>query len=482
MSGHAFHRAGKLSTYIAAMSAIASCGMALGAPEEILGLRLDMPGQGYLQYKVNPSAGVNRFGEELTGWIDVRHPLQDGTTNVFEPYDRSNHYINEHSILVSDSTGAAAAPDMLRDWDRSSKIYAQAGISTPRISSGSAALGVTWANFDATQRLNLANAGTGRAADATTLNMYYAKNFGGNTSNGLSIQPLQTNGTSVLNPYSYVRDGSADSTQPHEAGHQLLNGNALFNEVPGSETESSDTKNWMHEFGVSYSYQEIGRNNGRIENVQKTRLYANGGANNPGFVQRRLNLENYGDRVDWNFVQDDRTLETVGGTADDHPGTLESLYFAPGTTSSPSETGHVKTGLPGFSNTPDYVGTFRYADVFSMTTRYLDFDRFDANSDFSLQNGALDYEVFFVDALNNIVPGTLTTIFDFGWTTSTVADNYLARWSSPVDAVGMYVFSKSITGTFDGNAQIDAVIVSNVPEPSLLALSLTGALLLLRRR
>jgi hypothetical protein len=236
----------------------------------------------------------------------------------------------------------------------------------------------------------------------------------------------------------------------------------------------------MYKTGSNYNINEIGRNSGRIENSQIARLYANGGANNPGFVQRRLGNENYGDRVDWNYVQDDRTLETVGGTADDHPGSLESLYFAPGTTSAPSEAGHDKTGLPTFANTPDYVGKFRYADVFSMTTRYSDFDRFSPAGDFSVRNGALDYQVFFVDALNNVVPGQLETVFDFGWTTATTADNYLGRWVSPVDAVGMFIYANTIDGTFDGNAQIDAVIVSNVPEPGVISITALGFIVLSR--
>jgi hypothetical protein len=99
-----------------------------------------------------------------------------------------------------------------------------------------------------------------------------------------------------------------------------------------------------------------------------------------------------------------------------------------------------------------------------------------------VRNGALDYQVFFVDALNNVVPGQLETVFDFGWTTATTADNYLGRWVSPVDATGMFIYANTIDGTFDGNAQIDAVIVAKVPEPGrVLGAAIFGSLLWVRR-
>lgn len=464
------------------------------AVTELPGIRTDLLNQGYLQHKVNPAAGVGRFGEELTGWIDIRHPLLDGaTTSVPNPYDFSNHYINEHSILLNDNTGVAtqSVPNMLRDWDRSSKIYGQAGLSTPRISSATAQVGVTWANFDGDERLSFSNAGTGRAAAATTLNVYYAKSFGDSTANGVSRPPNQVNGTTILNPYSYLQDSSVDSTQPHEVGHQALNSDSLWQQTPGTPSESDDTKNLMYKSGQNYNFNAIGRDNGRIESTidagqtvsQMRQLYNNGGANNPGFVQRRLGLEDYGNKVDWNYVQDDRTLETVAGTADDHAGTLESLYFAPGNSAAIAQPTHVQTGLGTFQNVGDYAGIFRYADVFSIIARYADFDRTAPAGDFDARNGALDYTVFFQDAGGSTFAGTLDTIFQGGWTTNTSADNFLARWVSPVDAVGLFIFSKSIDGTFDGNAQIDAVIVAAaVPEPATAGLVLLASASALLRR
>lgn len=445
-------------------------GASRGAPVEVAGVRTPLPGEGYLEHKVNPAAGVGRFGNELTGWVDIRHPALNGTTSVADPFDRSNHFINTHSILVTDSAGQAAAPDVARDWDRSSKIYAQAGLSTPRISSGAATLGDTWANFDAAARRDLANAGTGRAAAASTLNLYYAKSFAGSTANGLSIMPQQVDGVTLKNPYSYVRDGSADSTGPHEAGHQLLNGNALHME-DATPSESSDAKNWMFRSGANYGFPAIGRDNGRIEPVQLDRLYANGGANNPGFVQKVVGKENYGNRVDWDFVGDHRGLENRPNGADDHQGTPDSLYFEPGNATTTAQTGHDHAGLGEFAHPGNHAGTFRYADVFSVAARYADFDRTAADGDFSQRNGALDYDVVFVDAANANFPGVLETVFAGGWTENTSADNFLGRWRSPVDAVAMFVLAKQVDGVFDGNAQIDAVIVSNVPEPAATALA-----------
>ena len=105
--------------------------------------------------------------------------------------------------------------------------------------------------------------------------------------------------------------------------------------------------------------------------------------------------------------------------------------------------------------------------------RYLDFDGTSLYS----REGATDYNLWFVDRWGNLAPGTPVTIFEYGWTTATCVDNYLVRWRSPFDAVGLYVFGNSE----DLNCQIDAVMVAAVPEPATLMLAGLAILVWFRR-
>ncbi|MHC4986445.1 MAG: PEP-CTERM sorting domain-containing protein, partial [Planctomycetota bacterium] len=137
-----------------------------------------------------------------------------------------------------------------------------------------------------------------------------------------------------------------------------------------------------------------------------------------------------------------------------------------------------KTGLGQFAATGDYQGpTFRVVDVFSLGLRYSDSD-VNSGGALSLRENALDYDLFFHLAGGGIVQGNPTTVFISGWTGTSLADNYLARWLAPEDAVGIFIFALDDNG-HDGVTQIDAVIV---PEPSSLALLAAGAALLRRRR
>ncbi len=260
---------------------------------------------------------------------------------------------------------------------------------------------------------------------------------------------------------------------PHELGHQLMNGDILWMEIPGNETHSDDSANWMFRSGSDFSFDQIGFDKGRIEGVQIERLYANGGANNPGFVQVDAGHEDYGNRVDWNFVVDNLALEDRPNNADEHPGGRDGLYFAPGNALATPQASHLQTGLGDFDHPSDFSGSFRYADVFSLTTRYSDFDRTSLGGDFSARNGALDYEVLFIDAQQQQHLGILDTVFASGWTDNTTADDFLGRWRSPVDAVALLILANSSGGIYDGNTQIDAVIVGMlVPEPGVATLIL----------
>jgi hypothetical protein len=76
----------------------------------------------------------------------------------------------------------------------------------------------------------------------------------------------------------------------------------------------------------------------------------------------------------------------------------------------------------------------------------------------------------------------LVNVFIDGWTKASTAEDYLARWASPIsDATMVRIQAQPLGNDFDGNAQIDAVIASDqkvapVPEPTTLALMAVGGL------
>jgi hypothetical protein len=223
---------------------------------------------------------------------------------------------------------------------------------------------------------------------------------------------------------------------------------------------------------------------GRVEPVQAARLFENGGANNPGFVQNDnlFGWNRYGDKVDWDFVVDHKSLEGVANGADNTPG-ADGLYFGIGGNSTGGpETDHNHTGLGNFADPGGFQGTsFRYADVFSLSLRYSDFD-LDAAGELGLKEGALDYSLQFHGTNGTLVDGIPVVDYVFGWSTSTFADNYLVRWMSPIAADGVLINGIGDAASRDGTAQIDAIIVSQVPEPSLIAATWMVLTPLLARR
>jgi hypothetical protein len=195
-----------------------------------------------------------------------------------------------------------------------------------------------------------------------------------------------------------------------------------------------------------------------------------------------------GHRVDWDFVVDHRRtavnhdqnggtpnvefgVEGLGNGTDQHGGIESMLWLIGNTAPSPQPApdanngGKDKTGLGTFGARPDFAGaSFRYADVFSLSTTYSDQDT-NAAGGLTLIDGALDYDLFFLGLDNQLYAGSINVVFQQGWTTNTLVDNYLARWVSPVDAKGIYILGHVGDG-HDGTAQIDAILVSTVPEPA----------------
>jgi hypothetical protein len=410
----------------------------------------------------------------------------DGTTDTNYGFDRSDNQAIVNPIQVSDKDGgvgsvAAKIANRVRDFDFANKIYAQAGLSiiaegAPRAATKPGPWPIT-----AAQRTALIAAGTGRSPNATTMNMYYVKSLDP-AANGVT-RPAFSAGQGS----SFVVDNDVANTFAHELGHQFLNANSAFHmNDAGTPSESDDKSNLMYLDGSQSSTKlsdvgpvlspTVGGHDILVAD-QIDRIFANAGANNPGYVQKSHHAA-AGDRVDWNFVADQTNLEGRANGADYNP-LNDSLYFGIGTTVAPSQVGQNHEGFDEFKPTPDFAGpSFRTVDVFSLITRYADQD-VTKGGGISYRNQALDYDLYFRAADGSTVAGIPIMVFKDGWTFTNHADDYLARWVSPVPAVGVFIFAHSGDG-HDGNAQIDAVIASAtlVPEPAAFGLAIVGTFIL----
>jgi len=445
---------------------------AISIPANLLtnALRPSMLNEGYLAYSFNPETG--NFGEEYTGWIDIRHPANNGTTNTKLGFDRSDRFVTIKTITTSDNMGIPAHPQIARDFDFTNKIYAQAGVSVIRTEQGTIALNGTAGSPNVRWPINQddqdnAMKALNRSPDTKTINDYYVQQYDGSHPNGLTSPPYGYGGNAPRNDGSGIADAARSSTFAHELGHMLLNADSAFssNNCPGNEaSESCTPSNFMYRSGSDFTLNDVSRTKGVMEGAQIDRIFEDGGANNPGFV-RKDHHDAAGDHIDWDFVANQVNLEERLHGADNH-NVYDSLFWGIGPTVDPvhiSTDGtfsdiHQHTGLGVFPATPDFSGqTFRLLDVFSLSTRYSDFN-LNAAQDNPPQESALDYDLWFRGANGELEHGNLIKVFEPGWNQNTNADNYLARWSSPIDATGVFIFAG--TGS-DGTTQIDGIIAAN---------------------
>lgn len=535
---------------------------------DVSGIRFKMPYEGYLQYQPNPLVG--RFGDEYTGWIDVRHPARASTTAADEDtnfgFDMSDHILNLRTTRLIDSTGAAATPNPKRDFDFANQAWAQAGLSMIQTAhrtytSGDAVPGGNPVNFTFPADFNpVATSPFGSGGNAGTIGRELTN---GNTAKAFDVYYSTTNSPNVntsLRGYAYNsgqetanfkpfavigtsgKDAAVADTFGHEVGHFLLNGPSVDNPSGGDPGHSATNTNLMAGGSIRWypGLPQNGLNNPpggppsaipeslvvvgpsialNADNTPKVgginQLTAGNGAQSQ--VKRVFDSTNNstttrwyttsvnagaGNRVDFDFNADAGrrdgninptdvlNLDGVPG-ADNFPGaTGERLYWGlPTGPLAPSAAGDKKkTGLGVFGPADDFGGQFfKYADIFSLTVRYSDWDS-DTTPDLSTRESALDYEVRFRNAAGLESPGVPVVVFQDGWSVSTQVEDYLARWT-PQDpnfqAVGLFILA--LDGQFSGArydavTQIDAVIVSQVlPEPCGAILACGAAALVVRR-
>ncbi len=178
---------------------------------------------------------------------------------------------------------------------------------------------------------------------------------------------------------------------------------------------------------------------------------------------------NFADQVDFTYVEDNYGLENL--PSDPHQSafndamvwTIAPADIKASPTLSGRPTGDVITTDTAHVPTRAFTAaTFNTIDVVSLTTRYTDMDA-GPDGHWSAEKGAFDYLV--ETSVDGSVwhNATFVDYFKDGFTDQTKADDFLVRWSAVEDAKYVRITALKDQG-HDGNVQIDAIIVGNIPE------------------
>lgn len=512
-----------------------------------LGLRQPMPGEGYLVYGPDPGAdGGARFGDEWTGWLDVRHPSLAGPVNTVFGYGRSDRFLQVQTSILTDSTGARARSDRVTDFTVANEVYmAQAGLSVLETRSQE----LVSVNNDPARRFSfplsfaveevaiMQNLNLNRAAPL--IDVYYANaldtgnlaetwspsfptppanpaafpdgifmaNFNRiNLGGGRSIQgPVSTVLAHEL--YHFVGDGdpihrpAAAPDNAHSADPRNLIATGSNNFFPGATRNqlAAGSPPWDIPSGTEVIGPRLATADGtpggaprvggvgQITSDQVVQMFADPQVTPYFPAGHRGDNDRAGNRVDWDFVVDQPNflqdndasattpdirfgLEGLGSGADNHRG-VDSLFWSIPTapTAGPVHTpptadnlGHDHRGLSVFNALNDFAGqSFWSVDVFSLDVQFADND---ATETFrSTRQSILDYDLWFVGANDAIVPGQLEVVFIEGWAAAQHADDYVARWISPIPATGLLIRAHPFGSEgHDGSVHIDAIIASAV--------------------
>lgn len=513
-------------------------------------LRPAMPQEGYLHFIDG--------GEERTGWTDVRNPaFYDGSDRASgavnatrDPrgigYDRSDFQVSVANVIATDGSAPrqAATPNIERDYNYANQAYARLGVSVLSRGNRDATYdSVTFPLTGAEANLVL---DTNRSA-FPVINNYYVGGI--EDAYGLTRSPEDRANHGVL-----IADNPRNDTFAHELGHFLLDdkwfaadgkvpATADFHSLPATDLMATGANNrrdipnadvkstvtgatnrpnsapsqpgqplgaiggknlFDAEVGVHFSSPPDPTTGKTIElvNPDRAQIDAIFGDDSKGnqWVRRTDNGASFGDRADFNWVEDNILLEFAANRAgsnrrmDNHPG-FDSLAWeinaaavgGPLAEAAPTDNlGHDhgdwgELALSGFDG-----GFFRTVDIVSQIARYADMD-VGATGAWSAREAALDYIVQFSSNGTDWLFGTGINVFTKGWTELSQTEDWIARWTSPIDARFVRIQADTLQGSDDRNVQIDAIIasmtrVSRIPEPSsallsaaaLLALGLSG--------
>jgi hypothetical protein len=331
--------------------------------KDVARLRPMMDMEGFLNF-------VHPGGEERTGWTDVRHAANDGSTFV-DPrtgtalntlidnnlgYDWSDNTVKVDNKVLTIDTNQPAGPDgaipketanpsIARDYDFANEIYAQAGITIVNdgVRSVDFSTGNAAGNTVVTPPIGVADRdniqANDREADPVINNWYGTTGISatGGALRGVTRAAGATSGTMVF-------DGAANDTLAHEIGHFLLGPNDFAapdgpahsntdtdlmaqgsdRTLPTNATKGSgnsaprDPGRMNGPLGTVDHFDEAVMLNGaNIQQIQAIHAHAS--------VITDDNGNAHGDRADFDWVEDNIFLEPTNvSNADFHPGAAPS--------------------------------------------------------------------------------------------------------------------------------------------------------------
>lgn len=432
-------------------------------------------------------------------------------------YDRSdnylhvdNKYVNANFVNVFQTSLREASPQIARDYNYANQLWAQAGLSVFNVGTKIAdwtASGDPTAPFNADERSLIQGLPGDRNADPTVVNNYYAwqgdKSGEGTYYGGVALPKFFSSSSSGF----MVFDEARTDAFAHELGHFILNNWAFLKEpakgvasdldvhsprasdlmtdggpkpTPTSLKQGGQSTAFLNSpvgFAGTITDQTLAIYNTTPETLSPT-------PPTTYFVQQNTsNDSTYGDHIDFHWVEDNRKLSGVNHSDDgtfnfihrrpDLKQGTEPMQWGVGTLSPPPVTaghdlgswlsgGESVLSLGAFTG-PTSAGTFNVVDVFSQVAKYSDNDLYQKNitSENFRRAAALDYEVSFSADGSTWHEGRIAEVFDDGWTMASTADDYVARWWSPVAA--KHVRVEALGGKNDGNTQIDAIVAGTVP-------------------